>query len=91
MKFRIDREGAGLCIRIEGVTGREQALVDAIRRCRQSAWACQSGECVNVESIAEGVAGGVVVLTLRARPGNAIDAAGIEQCLRYLLPGAVKA
>ncbi len=85
MEIRIENRGAGLSVRIDGVAGRERAVIDAIRRCRQTAWACPSGECLNIESIAERAEGGSVVLTLAARPDAGLDAAGIEQCLRYML------
>jgi len=91
MKIHIDRQGPGLSVRIEGAAGREQTLVDAIRLCRRSAWACQLGDCMNVQSIEERVADGVVHLTLTARPGIELDAASIEQCLRLILPAAAKA
>ena len=91
MKIHIDRQGPGLSVRIEGTAGRERTLIDAIRLCRQSAWACQLGDCMNVQSIEERVADGVVHLTLTARPGIELDAAAIEQCLRLMLPAAAKA
>ena len=90
MKFRIEKRDAGLEVRIDEVAEQEQALVEAIRRCRQSAWACPSGECMKIESIAERVADASVVLTLTARPGVELDPSGIEQCLRYMLPQAAK-
>ncbi|MBI2312783.1 MAG: hypothetical protein HYU77_09805 [Betaproteobacteria bacterium] len=91
MKFHIEKQGDGLRVHIEGVAGQEQALVEAIRQCRQSAWACPSGECVNIESIADRTEAGIVILTLSARPGVQLDASAIAECLRYTLQGAVKA
>ena len=91
MKFRIEKRDTGLDVRIDEVAEQEHALVAAIRRCRQSAWACTSGECMNIESIAERVADGSVFLTLTARPGVELDPSGIEVCLRYMLPQATKA
>jgi hypothetical protein len=85
MKFCIEREGAGLSVRIDDVAGEEQAVVEAIRRCRQSAWACPSGECMNIDSISECAEAGSVVLNLAARPGGELEPAGIELCLRYML------
>jgi len=60
-------------------------LVKAIQRCRQSAWACPSGECMNIENIAQRVEPGRVSLTLTPRPGARLDPSGIEECLRYML------
>jgi hypothetical protein len=91
MEFRIEKTAAGLEVRIDGVAGQEHALVEALGRCRQSAWACPSGECTHIESIAERVGQGSVFVTLTARPGVELDPSGIEQCLRYMLPQASKA
>lgn len=91
MRFRVEKHDAGLNVHIEDVAGQEQDLIEAIRRCRQSAWACTSGECMNIETIDERVAAGSVYLVLTPRPGTQLDPSGIEECLRYMLPQAVKA
>jgi hypothetical protein len=91
MNFHVEQRGDGLAVRIEGVAGREQALLAALRACRQSAWACPSGECVNVADIAERVEDGALLLSLTPRPAARLDARGIEQCLRYMLPEALTA
>ncbi|KPK05251.1 MAG: hypothetical protein AMJ64_12025 [Betaproteobacteria bacterium SG8_39] len=85
MKVHVEKQGEQVSIQIEGVAGREQAVIDGIRRCRQSAWACQSGECVNIGSMQEHVEDGSVRLTLVPGPDAQINPAGIEICLRYLL------
>jgi len=85
MRYSVQEEDGGLSVRIEGVAGREQAVVDAIRACRASAWACPSGECVNIAEIAERVEDGSLILALKPRPAARLDARGIEQCLRYML------
>jgi hypothetical protein len=86
MKYRVEKQGTNISIQIDDVAGgQEQALLEAIRRCRQGAWACQSGECMNIETMEERVEGGSVFLTLIPRPSVQIDPAGIEICLRYML------
>jgi len=85
MKYRVEKRGEQVSIEIEGVAGREQALIDEIRRCRQSAWACQSGECMNIGTMEERAQDGNVRLTLVPRPGAQINPDGIAVCLRYLL------
>ncbi len=86
MKLRIEKRDTGLEVRIDDIAGQERAVIDAIHRCRQSAWACTSGECVNIESITERVADGCAFLAITAKPGTEPDLSGIEQCLRYMLP-----
>lgn len=91
MRYLIDSDGAGLSVRIDDVPGRKQSILEGIDRCRQSAWACPSGECMNVEAIEGRCAGGSVFLVFSAKPGMQLSAVGVEQCLGYLLAQAAKA
>jgi hypothetical protein len=91
MKYWIIERDGGFSVRIDDVRGQEQMLLDKIHRCRQSAWACPSGECRNIASIDEHVEAGSIVLTLAARPDTQLDRAGIRECLRYVLGQAVEA
>lgn len=84
--MKVEKVGDAVAIRIEIAGEKERALVEAIRQCRQSAWACTSGECVNIESIAESVEGTAILLTLTPKSGAQLDPSGIEECLRYLVP-----
>lgn len=85
MRFFVERQGARLNVRIEELAGREQAVIEALRACRASAWACPSGECVNIGTMDAWADEGVVHLTLVPRAGASLSAAGIELCLRYML------
>lgn len=85
MKYRVEKRGEQVSIEIDGVAGREAAVIEEIRRCRQGAWACQSGECMNIGTMEERAHEGRVSLTLIPRPDAQINPAGIEICLRYLL------
>ncbi len=85
MAFHIEKTGAGLSVRIDNVAGREQVVLEKLRNCRQSAWACPSAECTKIGTMAERVGDGCVFLTLEPRSDDPLSAAGIEQCLRYML------
>lgn len=85
MKYRVEKQGNNISIRIDDAAGQEQALLESIRRCRQNAWACQSGECMNIGTMEERVEGGSIFLTLIPGPSAQIDPTGIETCLRYML------
>jgi hypothetical protein len=91
MKYRIVTQDGGISIQIDDVLGQEAILVQKIRQCRQSAWACPSGECLNVGSIDERIEEGRVFLTLTPRPGAQLNLSGIEECLSYMLHQTVKA
>jgi hypothetical protein len=85
MELRVDKVPSGLRVDIDGVAGHEQALLERIRACRQGAWACPSGECMNIGTMEEHAQEGHIVLMLAPRPGAQLSATGIEQCLRYTL------
>lgn len=91
MKFSIEKNDAGISVRIDDVMGREQMIIEKIRQCRRSAWACPSAECQNIGAMEERAGEGSVFLTLTPAPGAQIDPRGIEECLRYMLHPAVKA
>ncbi len=91
MKYHIEQRQHDISVRIEGLAGEEKTLLDAVRLCRQSAWACPSGECLNIETIEAGSVEGSVLLTLTPRAGVQLKLAAIEECLSYTLHQAVKA
>jgi hypothetical protein len=90
MKYSIVNQDNGFGVRIDDVSGQERSVLEQIRECRQSAWACPSAECRNVGSIEERVEAGTIFLTLTARPGAQLDRSGIEECLAYMLRRAIK-
>lgn len=90
MKYWIIEQGNGFSVRIDDVRGQEKTLLNKIRQCRQSAWACPSGECRNIASIDERAEDGSIVLSLTPRPDIRLDRAGITECLQYMLGQAVE-
>ena len=90
MKYWITEQGNGFSVRVDDVGRQEQELLDKLHRCRQSAWACPSGECRNIASIDERSDSGSVVLTLVPRADVRLDRDGITECLRYMLGQAVE-
>ncbi|MCZ7562595.1 MAG: hypothetical protein M5U08_01340 [Burkholderiales bacterium] len=92
MRFEVEKLGERLVIRIESAVGREKDILAAIQGCRrQSAWACPSGECTKVDAMAARCDGEAVLLDLSPHPGSDLSAAGIEECLRYMLDDALGA
>jgi hypothetical protein len=89
MKYQVESTDTGLEVRIDDVAGQEQALLDSIRQCRQSAWACPSGECMNIGTMEERAGDGCIFLTVTSRAGAKLSTAGFEQCLAYMLSQAV--
>jgi hypothetical protein len=85
MKLQIEPVATGLSVRIDDMAGLERTLVERIRQCRQTAWACPSGECSKIGMIEDRVGEGQLFLTLTARPGEQLNAAAMEECLGYML------
>ncbi len=90
MKYSITSQRQACIVRIDEIAAQKEPLLEAIRRCRQSAWACPSGECRNIGNIEERAEGGSVILTFTPRPGVELERSGIEECLRYMLGQATK-
>jgi hypothetical protein len=90
MKCSVRMEDTGLRIRIDEVPGQERVLLEAMRQCRPSAWACPSGACMNIGTMEGYSADGSVFLSLTPRPEAQLDPVGIEECMRYMLQGVVK-
>jgi len=90
MEIHIEQAGPGLEVRIEGIAGCGDLVLERIRLCRQTAWACASGECLNIAEMEEHAEAGRVLLTLTPRTGERLSATGIEHCLRCLLQPVVR-
>lgn len=90
MKCSFTNRENGIIVRIDGVSGQEEAILETLRQCRKSAWACPSGECLNIGAMEERVEDGSVVLTLTPRSGARLSLSGIEECVGYMLSQAVK-
>lgn len=85
MKLQIEKVPTGLNIRIDDMAGHEQTLIERIRHCRQTAWACPSGECAKIGTMEDHVGEGRILLKMTPRPGEQLSAARIEECLGYML------
>jgi len=91
MRFHVEKRGSEFRIRIESLAGREHEVLEAIRECRKrSAWACPSGECVNIGTMDARADEGAVLLTLAPRPGEELSEPAIEECLRYMLAESIR-
>lgn len=86
MGYAVEQKDVHLLVRIDGGTRSEQQIVDAVSACgSRSWWSCPSGECAKVAAWDTRCEQGTIVLTLTPRSGEALSAAGIGECLRYVL------
>jgi hypothetical protein len=85
MKLRIEKVPTGLTITIDDMAGHERTLVERIRRCRETAWACPSGECEKIWKLEDRVEEGRLFLSLTPKPGEELSPARMEKCMGYML------
>lgn len=82
----IDRDGSDLVVRIPGPVPDAQGFHEAVKACRRTGvWACPSGECVRIERCDVQHDGDSVVLRLTPPSGQTLSAAGIGECVRYVV------
>ena len=86
MKYRIEKQSDEIVISFEELGGDAQAVIDAIGRCRSSAWTCASGECMKIGGMETCSGGGALAVRLKPRPDVELDVAGLGECLKYQLP-----
>ncbi|MBE7521368.1 MAG: hypothetical protein HS109_03170 [Burkholderiales bacterium] len=92
MDFRVEQRGDGLLVRIVTAERDEQAIFDRICACRRTSWwSCPSGECAKIDACETRLDGDATVLALTPRPGEALSAVGVKECLRYMLDDAAAA
>lgn len=86
-KLRIERDGADLLVHIDLPAREAQGVHDAVKDCRRTgAWSCPSGECVRIERCDVQQIGDSVVLRLTPPAGETLSVAGIDECMRYVIP-----
>ncbi len=86
MKYRIEKQGDEVVISFEEVGGEAQEVIAAIGRCRQSAWACTTGECTKIGDMTTQGEGVELAVRLKPRTDMALDVASLGECLKYQLP-----
>lgn len=89
MGFSIERQGDRLLVRIVDPASDHREVFERMCACRNSSWwSCASGECVKIGDCETRSEGGEAVLALTPRPGESLSAAGVEECLQYVLAAA---
>lgn len=86
MKYHIEKQEKEVVIRFEQLDGQAQAVIDAIGRCRQSAWACPSGECMKIAMMETSADGDGLAVRLKPRSDSELSVASLGECLKYQLP-----
>lgn len=90
MKYHIEQQGNEVVISFDALDSQAQGMIEAIGRCRQSAWACPSGECMKISDMETCAVGGALAVRLKPRADAALRVASIGECLKYQLPKEIQ-
>lgn len=91
MKYHIEKQGNEVVISFDALDSQAQVMIDTIGRCRQSAWACSSGECMKIADMETCAANGTMAVRLKPRTDAELSVASLGECLKYQLPKEVQA
>jgi hypothetical protein len=90
MKYHIEKQGKEVVIHFEQLGSHAQTVIDAMSRCRQSAWACPSGECMKIDDMETRTDADGLAVRLKPRPDSELSVAGLGECLKYQLPKEIQ-
>ncbi|MCX7155478.1 MAG: hypothetical protein NTW45_03435 [Rhodocyclales bacterium] len=90
MKYHIEKQGNEVVIRFEKLGSQAEAVIAAMGRCRQSAWACPSGECMKIAGMETSGDGDALAVRLKPRSDSELSIAGLGECLKYQLPREIQ-
>jgi len=86
MKYHIAQHDKEVVISFDKLGTEAQVVIDAIGRCRQSAWACASGECMKIAAMETCSEGTTLAVRLKPRADTALSVVSLGECLKYQLP-----
>ena len=91
MKYHLTKQGDEVVISFEDVDGQAQAVIDAMGRCRASAWACPSAQCTRIGTMETCVVGDALAVRLKPRDQLDLSVVSLGECLKYHLPKEIDA
>lgn len=83
MKYKVDEKKDGIDIKVAGVKGEKEKLLEAFRECQEGRCSCPTAEYQKLQSLEVEQSGDGIDLRLKSKPGETIDKAEIEKCLGY--------
>jgi hypothetical protein len=91
MKYHIEQQGNEVVISFDALDSQAQVMIEAIGRCRQSAWACSAGECMKIADMETCAVGGTMAVRLKPRSDATLSMVSLGECLKYQMPKEVRA
>ncbi len=86
MKYHIEQQGNEVVISFDALDSQAQVMIEAIGRCRESAGACSSGECMKIADMETCAVDGTMAVRLKPRSDAALSMVSLGECLKYHLP-----
>jgi len=84
MAHQVKKASDGLEVKVSGVQGNEQQMLDAFQECQQGRCSCPTQEYRKLAGMqVEQNDDGSISLHLKAKEGEDFDASEIERCLEY--------
>ena len=83
MKFKISKKAKDVEIKVGGVEGQEQQLLDAFQECKEGRCTCPTQEYQKLDALQIEHANGEISLRLKPKEGTEFDQAEIERCLEH--------
>jgi hypothetical protein len=83
MKFRISKKTEEVEIKVSGVEGQEQQLLDAFQECKEGRCTCPTQEYQKLDALQVEHVNGEISLRLKPKEGAEFDQAEIERCLAH--------
>jgi hypothetical protein len=91
MKYHIEQHGNEVVISFDAMDSQAQVMIEAIGRCRQSARACSSGECMKIADMETCSADGAMAVRLKPHSDATLSMVSLGECLKYQMPKDVRA
>ncbi len=83
--YQINPDESGLRIAVTGIEGRQAVFLESVQACKEGRCSCPSQEYEKLASIDADATSDGVRIALRAKDGEALDAASIASCIDHTL------
>ena len=83
MKYQISKKAQEVEIKVGGVEGQEQQLLDAFQECQEGRCTCPTQEYQKLDSLQVEQVNGEINLRLKPKKGAEFDQVEIERCLAH--------
>ncbi len=83
MKYSVQGDGSNLKITVKEVGDKQADLMKELNECVEGRCSCPTPQYAKVQEIRVAPSADQAIVTLTAKPGEAIDQADIDKCLEH--------